>query len=391
MTDKTQYRKKLSSTNLIPEQLDGYDYQYRIAQDYRNNSGLLDSNPILKATVILVEQIVDGEYPFIVFAKVDLLDDNITEESNFVDMQSSLEMAMLDAFVPQNKDLTIPLVGQRITVTYSDPHNRLGGIYLSTVKTLDIKSLKKDDQQATTKKAELFSNPQTEPKTIATLGSCKYSNKESGQVDFSNCSSEEKGEGEYELIFGDGQVAGKAKMVYADFNSRKNVLVPEMAYKSLKKMFEDAKNEGIKLRINEGFRSYEKQECYYRNYLACIDEWNKSGKKGPKPSAVADPKKSKNSSASHLNGKAADFNTGTSRTQTGLQDIFALAASKGNAAAALEETKKRLELGKINATKEWKWLVNNSEKYGWIWSGIKFREPWHFHFDEKLARKNNMI
>ena len=182
-------------------------------------------------------------------------------------------------------------------------------------------------------------------------------------------------------------------MVLIDFNPKANQLIQETAYRSLKKMFEDAASQGIKLKINQGYRSYEKQECYYRNYKACLDEWNKSGRRGPKPSAAANPKRSTNKSSNHMNGKAADFNTGVSRQDPKLKEVFKLASSRGgrDPASALELTKERIDDNNGNFSKHWSWLIKNSERYGWIWSGIKFREPWHFHFDENLARKNNLL
>lgn len=385
MRDYTKFRRKIGATYLIPEQLDGYDYQYHITQEHRNTTGLLNTNPIFQGQVVSVKEIVGGDYPYIVFAKVSLLDEGIPDKSNYVDYETSQELALLDTFEPETKDTIPPVVGQIVYLSYSDANNRLGGIYIAPVKTFDFADTVMEGVSELFQKAkELFkSGNKTPGQPTSTSGGCN--------PNYSNCTGFTKSAGEYEIKFGDVQSYGFAKMVVLDFNPKRNILILEKAYKSLQRMFEDAKKQGLNLRINDGFRPYEKQECYYRAYQECIEEWKKAGANElDKPAPAGNPKKTKNTSSSHMNGKAADFNTGTSRKQQNMVDIFKM-AKKESAAAALEETKKRLDLGKISTTKEWKWLVNNSEKYGWVWSGIKFREPWHFHFDENLARKNNMV
>lgn len=388
MRDLTKYRKKQRGTNLVPENYNGYDYQYNITQDFRNDTGLLDTNPVFIAEVVEIIKLVQGEYPFIVIARTSLLDEALPDKGP-ADYQDSSEMAFLDHFVPESLDLRQPSVGEEIYVTYADVNNRLGAVYISPVKQPSLGQLVIEGAQKVTEAVSSLFSFGGDSSTKATIGDCKYSNSQTGQVDYSSCAIEGSGQGEYEIKLGNGASAGKVKMVFIDFNTRRDKLIAEVAYKSLKKMFEDAKNQNINLRINDAFRSYEKQECFYRNYKACLDEWNKSGGAGPKPSAAANPKNVTNNSSNHMNGKAADFNTGVSRTDIGLKDVFAL--GKKDPSQALEEAKKRVELGKVSSTKEWKWLINNSEKYGWIWSGIKFREPWHFHFDENLARKNNLL
>lgn len=384
MRDYTKFRKKMIATHLVPEQLDGYDYQYYITQEHRNDTGLLDTNPVFQGQVVAVKEIVGAEYPYVVFAKVSLIDEGIPDKQNYTDYENSQELTLFDTFLPETKDTIVPSVGQIVYLSYSDANNRLGGVYIAPVKTFDFVDTVINGVGEILKQgvAKLFNSGQ-QVMTNGMKGSCV--------PDYSNCSSETKGTGEYEIKFGDVRSYGFAKMVILDFNPKKNILVQEKAYKSLQRMFQDAKNEGLNLRINSGFRSYETQECFYRSYKSCLDEWKRSGAdSSTKPPPAGNPKQTKNTLSSHMNGLAVDFNTSTNRSQNSIVEIFNM-ANTNTTAEALEETKKRLDLGKISTTNEWKWLINNSEKYGWIWSGIKFREPWHFHFDENLAKKNNMV
>ena len=396
MRDYTKFRKKQIGQNLVPEFYDGYDYQYQITQQSRNSAGLLDNNSVFQGKVVEVIKITDGEYPYVVVAKLNMLDEVIPEKETYINYASedSFELSLMDEFVPSSTDLREPAPGELIYVSYDDVNNRLGGTYLGPAKSADLaETVIANVYDTLDSVKKIFNSPSSNKTTVAAVGDCRYSNRETGQVDYSQCSSENRGPGEYELIFGEGKSAGTAKMVLIDFNPKANQLIQETAYRSLKKMFEDAASQGIKLKINQGYRSYEKQECYYRNYKACLDEWNKSGRRGPKPSAAANPKRSTNKSSNHMNGKAADFNTGVSRQDPKLKEVFKLASSRGgrDPASALELTKERIDDNNGNFSKHWSWLIKNSERYGWIWSGIKFREPWHFHFDENLARKNNLL
>lgn len=391
MRDYTKFRRKISATHLIPEQLDGYEYQFHITQEHRNTTGLLDTNPVFQGQVVAVKEIVGNEEDpsYVIFAKVSLLDEGIPDKENYTDYEFSEELGLLDTFIPETKDTIRPAVGQLVYLTYSDANNRLGGIYISPVKTFDfIDAIIKEVGELVDKAKEAFKSDSKSP----TQGPTQAPTRPGGcNPSYSNCSGFVKGAGEYEIKFGDVQSYGFAKMVILDFNRKQNVVILEQAYKSLQKMFEDAKKQGVNLLINDGFRPYERQECFYNTYLECIKEWKKAGANDvDKPAPAGNPKRTKNTFSSHMNGKAADFNTGTSRKQQNMLDIFAIAKNQ-SASVALEETKKRLDLGKISTTKEWKWLVNNSQRYGWVWSGIRFREPWHFHFDENLAKKNNMV
>lgn len=107
--------------------------------------------------------------------------------------------------------------------------------------------------------------------------------------------------------------------------------------------------------INDGFRTYQRQACYYEKYQKCLKEWEQSGANpSTKPFPVARPGFGK-----HSSGNAVDFN--------------------------------RVQIGN-RGTMLWNWLQNNSQRFGWVWrADLRPQEPWHFEFNEELARKNGMI
>lgn len=142
MRDYTKYRKKDEGQNHNPEFYDGYDYQYQITQDHRNKKGLLDSNPMLQARVAKIIDINSGSpgnANFVVVARVEQLDGSIQDPKSNADYsanQADKEYVLLDHFTPENDKTERPPVGCLIYVRYSDPHNRLGGVYLGKVNSL---------------------------------------------------------------------------------------------------------------------------------------------------------------------------------------------------------------------------------------------------------------
>lgn len=118
------------------------------------------------------------------------------------------------------------------------------------------------------------------------------------------------------------------------------------------KMKEAAKEEGLNIYISSGFRSYNKQNTIYNNYVA------RDGKK------EADTYSARAGYSEHQTGLAFDVNTISSA---------------------------------FDNTKEAKWLANNCYKYGFILRYPKGKdnetgymyESWHFRYigDEALAEK----
>lgn len=112
-----------------------------------------------------------------------------------------------------------------------------------------------------------------------------------------------------------------------------------------KKMVKAAKGDGISLWNVSGYRSYNTQKSLYNNYV------KRDG------ALKADTYSARPGSSEHQTGLASDINTASSSAH-------------------------------FENTKEYKWLINNSYKYGFILrypegktfiTGYKY-EPWHFRY-----------
>lgn len=118
------------------------------------------------------------------------------------------------------------------------------------------------------------------------------------------------------------------------------------AYEHFKKMWEDAKKEGLDFGIYSAYRSYDTQNNLYAGYVS------KDGK------TLADTYSARPGNSEHQTGLAVDLKSRTKNT-----DYF-------------------------ETTKEYDWLINNSYKYGFIMryelgqeyiTGYQF-EPWHYRY-----------
>lgn len=127
--------------------------------------------------------------------------------------------------------------------------------------------------------------------------------------------------------------------------SYENMQMETTAYEYFKKMVDAAKKDGIKLYNISSYRSYSTQNYLYNNYV------NNHGK------TAADTFSARAGYSEHQTGLATDINTANS------SDHF-------------------------ENTKEYKWLIENSYKYGFILrypqgkeyiTGYKF-EPWHYRY-----------
>lgn len=134
---------------------------------------------------------------------------------------------------------------------------------------------------------------------------------------------------------------------------------------SLEQMFNDAKKDGMNLYISSGYRSIERQTMLFNRKVSYFKNKGLSQAKAEIEAAkiVARPKTSE-----HNSGLAVDLN--------GVRDDF-------------------------YKTNEFKWLMNNSYKYGFILRYPKDKtnitnviyEPWHFRFvgkehAQKIVSKN---
>jgi len=142
---------------------------------------------------------------------------------------------------------------------------------------------------------------------------------------------------------------GKVRLARADL---------ENTLKAMEAAFIEENNlepKDVRQYINDGYRSFAKQACYYEKYKACVKEWKKLGSpadKKPSPAAPPGPGK-------HSLGEAIDFNRVQKR--------------RGNLL--------------------WNWLRENSVRFGWVWAGKNFnpQEPWHYEFSKDLASKAGLM
>lgn len=165
------------------------------------------------------------------------------------------------------------------------------------------------------------------------------------------------------------------------------------AIDALLQAFEQEK--GYKLGINSGFRRVDLQRCMYQDYLAKKRNLLREGKvaQAQRVAPVGDPDLTRGPGAPvHIAGTAIDFNTGydpTSRN-TNRNSEFTEFYIKNKEL----RNKDKAEFGRQSFNKtiagefgpSAQWLVQNSERFGFRWSGWKFQELWHYDFDIGLGR-----
>lgn len=150
------------------------------------------------------------------------------------------------------------------------------------------------------------------------------------------------------------------------------------------------------MKITSLYRTQELQSCFWDRYKACLKKWKEAGEPGTiyekngvknnlgKPAPAGPP--SPIADGSHLSGEAIDLWTGVKREEA--SDILTLGRASGGKVAR-EKAKEEARIGK-RFSKIWRWLLLNGEKYGFIWVGSGFNEPWHFLYSADLARKNGI-
>lgn len=163
-------------------------------------------------------------------------------------------------------------------------------------------------------------------------------------------------------VFLKGKKVGKMNVVSWTNRDGTKSFIREDIEQSVKKMALDLlKETGLVLRINEGVRDYHRQKLLYEKYRNDLAEWEENGSPPKsKPSPAGNP--DLGGEDTHLFGRAIDFGSDTAPFNK-------------------------------NKTKIWKWLSENSENYGWIWTGKNFspQEPWHYFFSEDLARSIGIL
>lgn len=304
-------------------------------------------------------------------------------------------ISLYPTFIAVSPDLSEPAVGEIVYVDYGDRENFEDPRYYGQISNKPIYGGTNQTVETPKAKSNLFNNVKNSlkdyltppgnmgqdpaPQSPNTPSECKEnpSQNQFFQPDFGSCFKEDTVAGEYDL-FANGQKIGTAFMAVWTNTDGSKRLVKESVLHTIEKMRDDMKTEiGVDLRLNSGFRQNDTQQCMYEKYQKCKAEWQKSGQKGLPPSAVGDPKFS--GPRGHMTGDASDFQTGVG--VKGLTD----AKQQGFSQAEIIQQAKT-----GNFTKTWQWLINNSQKYGWVWTGFSFNEPWHFEFNEAIARSNGI-
>lgn len=303
---------------------------------------------------------------------------------NFADTKQTIA-CMYPEFISESENVDKAEPGTIVWCGFLNKENFLEPVYRGVVANSPIIPAEQLTLQSllVPQKTLLAGSPGTDLKQVASpsvsLSKDNTTNKNLNEPDcteplnFSNCPQQSIIAGEYD-IYENGKISGRAKMVVWTNKDGKSVLIRDMIQNSLIAMNVAMKNDiNEDLQINSGFRSYEQQACMYEIYKKCLKKWEDNGRKGAPPSSVSDPNKS--GKYSHLTGMAIDLNTGVARKEiTGLSIL------------QIKEN-----ILKRDYTARWRWLVTNSEKYGFVWSGKNFNEPWHFEFNEDLAMRNNLI
>jgi len=188
----------------------------------------------------------------------------------------------------------------------------------------------------------------------------------------------DNGPGMYETAVR-GRSTGKKQMDEWNNRQRRNVLVLAASKHTLQLMeaafIEETGITEVDLKrfIQSGYRNVALQACARAKYDACVKEWKRKGGRFPnrrsgdegnlteeQPSPVARPGWSK-----HNSGVATDFDAdGTARSR------------------------------KSRTTALWVWLQSRARDFGWVnpaWARNNPAEPWHFEFDEALARSKGLF
>jgi hypothetical protein len=303
-------------------------------------------------------------------------------------------ISLYPTFVAVSPDLPTPAVGEIVYVDYGDRENFEDPRYYGIVSSKPIYGGTNQTIELPKQKASLFNRAKNSLKDFLTPPSnttqepvvqepntpkeCKENPTQNQlfQPDLSSCFKEDTVAGQYDLYV-KGEKIGTANMVVWTNKDGTRRLVRDDVIHTIEKMSQDMKAEiGVNLRLNSGFRQLDTQQCMYDKYLKCKAEWTKAGKKGLPPTAIGDPNLA--GPNSHVNGRASDF-----QTDVGVRALTEAKETKSKA-EIIAEAKEG------NFSKTWQWLINNSQKYGWVWTGFSFNEPWHFEFNETVARASGI-
>lgn len=224
------------------------------------------------------------------------------------------------------------------------------GIAHGSTRNSGLKENKKDGSILDKAKASLadFLNPPTSENPIP------QENMANSDANF-QVTKETKKDGWYDVHRKSKTPTGQMYMVTLDGGT---LLFPIKYIKALEKMRSDYfEQKGKKLSINSAFRTHQEQIRLYNQ----------------DPSNAAEPGFSK-----HQIGEAVDFGTGAD---------FNL-KYKNSGIRDLTTATRRTSINNFGEVAQW--LVENSEKYGFKWTGYAFKELWHYELDMDLLKNSGI-
>lgn len=161
---------------------------------------------------------------------------------------------------------------------------------------------------------------------------------------------------------------------------------------------------GYELGINSAYRRVDLQRCMFENYKTQKQNLIQQGRtaEAERLAPVSDPDIVGRPPLSpvHIAGRAIDFNTGYDPTAPKNRPVnrnreFTEYYIKNKQFRRNEQdqfkrqTLTRVMAGEFGPTA--KWLVQNSERFGFRWSGWGFQELWHYDFDVELGRTLGLV
>lgn len=395
-----------SGQQLDPARFNAYHVQQKLIDDYLSPTGFKHLQGPLRGIVLRIEKPTTNIFGNflgdsnvakepLVCIKVRIPEIHPFPEPDIYGPEGDEAIISLyPTFVAVSPDIPAPAVGEIVYVDYGDRDNFEDPKYFGIVSAKPIFGGTNQTVELPNEKSGLFNRVKNSlkdflsppgnngqsptPKSPNTPTECKEnpSQNQFFQPDISSCFKEDTVAGTYDL-FVRGEKIGTANMVVWTNNDGSKRLVREDVIHTIEKMRDDMKIDiGVDLRLNSGFRQFDTQQCMYDKYLKCKSEWNKSGQNGLPPTAIGDP--SLAGPNSHVNGRASDFQT----------DVGVAALTQAKETLSQAEIIAQAKNG--NFTRTWQWLINNSQRYGWVWTGFSFNEPWHFEFNETIARSNGI-
>jgi hypothetical protein len=170
------------------------------------------------------------------------------------------------------------------------------------------------------------------------------------------------------------------------------------AVQALRKAFKE--ENGYEIGVNSAYRRVDLQRCMFQRYNFDKAELQRQGRnaEAQRLAPTGDPDALGRSPLSpvHIAGRAVDFNTGYDPTapkdkkvnrNSEFTEYFIenKQSLRGDRQGFKDNTLDRTMAGEFGPTAQW--MVKNSERFGFRWSGWGFQELWHYDFDVNLGKQ----